>query len=66
MARCLAEGKVLEELPLEVYKEYSDLFNEDVFNAINLDTCVATRISVGGPTVASVEAQIAYVKDQFV
>ena len=63
VARCLAEGKVLEDLPLEVYKEYSDLFTEDVFNAIDLTTCVATRISVGGPTVASVEAQIAYVKE---
>ena len=63
VARCLAEGKVLEELPLDVYKEYSDLFTEDVFDAIDLDTCVATRISVGGPTVASVEAQIAYVKE---
>ena len=64
VARCLAEGKVLEELPLEVYKEYSDLFTEDVYHAIDLTTCVATRISEGGTSVASVEAQIAYVKEQ--
>ena len=64
VARCIAEGTVLEALPLEVYKEYSDLFNEDVYHAIDLATCVATRISEGGPSVASVEAQIAYVKEQ--
>ena len=66
VARCLAEGTVLEDLPLEVYKEYSDLFTADVYTAIDLTTCVATRISEGGPTVASVEAQIAYVKEQLV
>ena len=64
VARCIAEGKVLENLPLEVYKEYSDLFTEDVYHAIDLTTCVATRISEGGTSVASVEAQIAYVKEQ--
>ena len=64
VARCLAEGKVLEDLPLEVYKEYSDLFTEEVYHAIDLATCVATRISEGGTSVASVEAQIAYVKEQ--
>ena len=66
VARCIAEGKVLEELPLEIYKEYSDLFTEDVYKAIDLATCVATRISEGGTSVASVEAQIAYVKEQLV
>ena len=66
VARCMAEGKVLEELPLSVYQEYSDLFTEDVYHAIDLATCVATRISEGGTSVASVEAQIAYVKEQLV
>ena len=64
VARCIAEGKVLEDLPLEVYREYSDLFTEDVYHAIDLATCVATRISEGGTSVASVEAQISYVKEQ--
>ena len=64
VAHCLAEGTVLEELPLEVYQQYSDLFTEEVYKAIDLATCVSTRISVGGTSVASVEKQIAYVKDK--
>ena len=64
VARCLADGTVLEELPLAVYREYSDLFTEDVYQAIDLTTCVETRISEGGTSIASVEAQIAYVKEQ--
>ena len=64
VARCMAEHTVLEELPLAVYQEYSDLFTEDVYAAIDLTTCVEKRISEGGTSVASVEAQIAYVKEQ--
>ncbi|MBQ8683680.1 MAG: argininosuccinate lyase [Clostridia bacterium] len=63
VAACIREGKVLEELSLEEYKSYSDLFEEDVFTAIDLANCVATRISEGGTSVASVEAQITYVKE---
>ncbi len=63
VARCIADGQVLETLPLSVYREYSDLFDESVFEAIDLDACVERRISEGGTSVASVEAQIAYVKE---
>ena len=63
VAKCIAEHTVLEELPLEVYKEFSDLFEEDLYHEIDLTTCVEKRISQGGTSVASVEAQIAYVKE---
>ena len=64
VARCIAEGCVLETLPLEVYKQYSDLFDEDLYQDIDLLTCVQKRISEGGTSLQSVEAQIAYVKEQ--
>lgn len=64
VARCIADGQVLETLPLAVYQEYSDLFDEDVYTAIDLTTCVEKRISEGGTSIASVEKQIAYVKAQ--
>ena len=64
VARCIAEGKVLETLTLAEYKEFSDLFEEDLYQEIDLLTCVEKRISEGGTSVASVEAQIAWVKEQ--
>ena len=63
VAQCIRENTVLEELPLDAYKTYSDLFDEDLYQAIDLVTCVETRISEGGPAAASVEKQIAYVKE---
>ena len=64
VAKCIAEGKVLETLPLESYQEFSDLFAEDLYQDIDLLTCVEKRISEGGTSQASVEAQIAYVKER--
>ncbi|MBQ5865427.1 MAG: argininosuccinate lyase [Oscillospiraceae bacterium] len=64
VARCMAEHTVLETLPLAVYKEYSDLFEMDLYDDIDLLTCVEKRISQGGTSVASVEQQITYVKER--
>ncbi len=64
VAHCIRENTVLEELPLAVYREQSDLFDTDLYDAISLRTCVETRISEGGTSLASVKAQIAYVKEQ--
>ena len=63
VAKCIAEGCVLETLPLSVYQQYSELFAEDLYQDIDLLTCVEKRISEGGTSLASVEAQIAYVKE---
>ena len=62
VAQCIREDKVLEELPLEAYKAHSDLFDTDLYNEIDLVTCVEKRISEGGTSVASVEKQIAFVR----
>ena len=63
VAQCIREGLVLETLPLEEYRSYSELFEEDLYGEIDLLTCVQKRISEGGTSVSSVEAQIAYVKE---
>ena len=65
VALCIQQNSVLEELPLEVYKSFSPLFEEDLYEAIDLMTCVQKRISEGGTSVASVEKQINYVRKQF-
>jgi len=62
VALCISGGTVLEKLPLETYKNYSELFDADLYEAIDLVTCVQKRISKGGPSKASVEEQIAYVR----
>ena len=63
VAQCIREGLVLENLPLSEYQKYSDLFAKDVYQDIDLLTCVQKRISEGGTSSQSVEAQIAYVKE---
>ena len=42
----------------------SELFDNDLYNEIDLMTCVEKRISEGGTCVASVENQINFVKQQ--
>ena len=64
VAKCISENKVLETLTLPEYKEFSDLFEDDLYQEIDLLTCVEKRISEGGTSVASVEAQIVWVKEQ--
>jgi len=66
VAWCIQNNTVLEDLPLELYKGYSELFDTDLYEAIDLMTCVEKRISLGGTSVASVEAQIRFVKEALV
>ncbi len=63
VAKCIAEGKVLETLTLDEYREYSELFECDIFQEIDLNTCVSKRISEGGTSPRSVDAQIEYIKE---
>ncbi len=59
VGKCVAEGKTLESLTMEEYRAVSELFEEDLYEEISLETCVRKRISEGGTGYASVEAQIA-------
>ena len=54
--------KTLEELSLEEYKKFSDLFDEALYDAISLASCVRRRTSEGGTGAASVERQIKFVE----
>ena len=63
VATCIQENTVLEELPLDRYRQMSELFDNDLYEAIDLKTCVEKRISQGGTSVASVIAQINYVRE---
>lgn len=65
VAKCISENKTLEELSLQEYKEFNELFEEDLYNEIDLTTCVNKRTSFGGTSVVSVEMQIEFVKENF-
>ena len=62
VAYCIENGFVLENLPMEIYKNKCELFDTDVYNAVDLSQCVARRNSTGGTSPASVEKQIENIK----
>ncbi|MBQ8793836.1 MAG: argininosuccinate lyase, partial [Clostridia bacterium] len=64
VALCMSKKTVLEDLPLEEYKQFSELFDEELYDAVNLENCVKRRISEGGTSIESVEKQIEFVKEQ--
>ena len=55
---CIARGIVLEDMTLDEYQKYSELFSKDLYEEISLKTCVAKRISEGATGYASVEIQL--------
>ena len=56
--RCIALGTTLDALPLAEYRAFSDVFDEDVYAAIDLLTCVSQRSIPGGPAPETVAKQI--------
>ncbi len=63
VAECIQKGCDLESLPLEDYKKHSDLFENDLYNEIDLFTCVEKRISYGGTSQQSIDMQIEEIKN---
>ena len=60
---CIKNGFVLENLPLEKYKEFDETFDGDLYNEISLETCVNKRISAGSTGPQSVKRQIDYITE---
>lgn len=58
VAYCIESMTVLEALPLDEFRKFSDKFGEDVYEAISLDTCVNMRKADGGPAPEAVKKQI--------
>ena len=61
VASCIASGNILETLPLETYQSFSELFEEDLYAEISLDTCGKKRISKGSTGPESVRYQLSLV-----
>lgn len=60
---CVQNKTILEDMPLEKYKEFNSNFDEDLYKAIDLQNCVNLRISAGGTGIESVKTQISQVKE---
>ena len=58
VAICIETGHVLDDLPLDQYQAVCPLFEADVYQAIDLKTCVGERKSLGGPAPDEVRRQI--------
>lgn len=58
VATCIDKGQTLETLPIEEYKAVCDLFDTDVYEAIDLDNCVKKRTVKGGPSPECVMKEI--------
>ena len=59
VAECIKQGKTLNELPLETYKAFHELFEKDVYQEIDIKVCAEKRTSYGGGSPASVKTQLA-------
>ena len=64
VAYCIDKGTVLEKLSLDEFRSFSEVFEADIYDAINLENCTFRRKSEGGTAVESVEAQIASVRSK--
>ena len=63
VAYCIEKGYVLDDMPLDEYKKFDGMFEDDLYNEISLKTCVEKRISAGGTGPQSVDSQISYIKE---
>lgn len=64
VAKCIERNETLETLPLSEYKAFSNLFEEDLYRAIDLAVCVGQRNIPGGPAPEQVKRQIAELKSR--
>ena len=62
VAECISKGLTLETLPLASYQNANPIFDEDIYQAISLETCVNGRTSEGGPSPKAVQKQIAQIR----
>ncbi len=63
VAYCLGKSCSIEDLSLEQFKSFSNLIEDDVYNAISLERCVADRNLVGGPAKEAVLVAIKKAKE---
>ena len=46
---CIEKGIAIDDLSIEEFKEFSDAFESDIYEAISMETCVNKRLTIGAP-----------------
>ena len=59
---CIKAGETLDTLPLKDFRSVSPVFDMDVYQALELNTCVNGRKVYGGPAREAVQQQIDNIK----
>lgn len=64
VAYCIDHDEVLETLSLDVYQSFDPIFEESIYDAISLETCVKNRQVDGGPSPIAVQKSITLMKEK--
>ena len=64
MLACIERGISLDELALEEYQKISPVFEEDIYQAISMETCVEKRTTIGAPGRKAMEQVIEVYRKQ--
>ncbi len=54
----ISKDKALDDLTIAEFKEFSNIIEEDIYDAISMQTCVNERTLIGGPAKATTEIAI--------
>ena len=56
---CIDKGIAIDDMSLEELKGFSKVFEEDIYDAISMYTCVNKRLTIGAPGKEAMEKEIA-------
>ena len=60
---CIDKGIAIDDMSLEELKAISPVFEEDIYDAISMETCVNKRLTIGAPGKEAMEKVIAIEKE---
>ncbi len=60
---CIQNGKALDDLEIAEYKQFSEVFDTDIYDAISMQTCVEGRNLPGGPAKEAVLSAVEHCED---
>ena len=59
MLYCIEHNIALDDMPFDAYKAISPVFEEDIYEAISMETCVNKRNTIGAPGMEAMKKVLA-------